>query len=78
MGVNDMIIGQLTSDMQLQKQPLVKADYCHPRAEPEIAFRLSTDIHEPLTAHEAINHVDGAAAAIEIIDSSLRELQVFP
>lgn len=70
MGVNDMIIGQLTSDMQLSKsKPLVKADCCHPRAEPEIAFRLSTDIHEPLTAHEAINHVDGVAAAIEIIDS---------
>jgi 2-oxo-3-hexenedioate decarboxylase len=70
MGVNDMIIGQLTSDMQLSKTlPLVKADCCHPRAEPEIAFRLSTDIYKPLTAHEVINHVNGVAAAIEIIDS---------
>ncbi|MAZ97170.1 fumarylacetoacetate hydrolase family protein [Schleiferiaceae bacterium] len=70
MGVNDMIIGQLTSDMQLSKsQPLVKADCCHPRAEPEIAFRLSEDIDKPLNAQEVMNYIDGVAAAIEVIDS---------
>ncbi len=70
MGVKDVIIGQLTSDMQLNKrEPLLKANCCHPRAEPEIAFRLNTDIYEPLTANEVINYVDRVAAAIEIIDS---------
>ena len=53
-----------------QKHALYKVPH-HPTrcAEPEIAFRLSIDIHEPLTANEVINHVDGVAAAIEIIDS---------
>lgn len=76
MGVKDMIIGQLTSDMQLNKRkPLLKANCCHPRAEPEIAFRLNTDIHDPLTAREVINHVDGVAAAIEIIDSRYKSFK---
>ena len=39
MGVSDMIIGQLTADMQLETHtPLNTSKCCHPRAEPEIAF----------------------------------------
>jgi len=70
MGVNDMIIGQLTADMQLgANTPLIQSQCCHPRAEPEIAFRLSKDIKGELDAQEVLNYVDGVASAIEVIDS---------
>ncbi len=69
MGVADMIIGQLTSDMWLQDQPLHRSACIHPRAEPEIAFRLSADIDRPMTAEEVFGAVDGVCSAVEVIDS---------
>lgn len=70
MGVEDMIIGQLTSDMRITTEaPLEHAQCIHPRAEPEIAFRLSQDITSPLTTEELMAVVDGVAAAVEVIDS---------
>ena len=70
MGVSDMIIGQLTADMQLDTNtPLITSNCCHPRAEPEIAFRLCKDIEGILNAHEILDYVDGVASAIEVIDS---------
>ncbi|MEY2963506.1 MAG: hypothetical protein RL754_767 [Bacteroidota bacterium] len=70
MGVEDMIIGQLTEDMRITaEQPLKKAACIHPRAEPEIAFRLSADIKGELTASEVFQYVDGVCAAVEVIDS---------
>ena len=70
MGVSDMIIGQLTADMQLDTDtPLATTKCCHPRAEPEIAFHLSKDIEGVLDADEVLDYVDGVASAIEVIDS---------
>lgn len=70
MGVDDMIIGQLTSDMTISAtQPFAKSNFIHPRAEPEIAFRLSKDISGALSVDEVKDYVDGVAAAIEVIDS---------
>jgi 2-oxo-3-hexenedioate decarboxylase len=70
MGVSDMIIGQLTADMQLDTHtPLNTSKCCHPRAEPEIAFRLSKDIEGVLDAQAVLDYVDGVASAIEVIDS---------
>ncbi len=70
MGVEDMIIGQLTDDMQItSKTPLVRSQCIHPRAEPEIAFRLSQDITSPLSVEDVLTFVDGVASAIEVIDS---------
>lgn len=70
MGVDDMIIGQLTADMTIHRdQPFQKKLFIHPRAEPEIAFRLSEDIIGPLTVDQLHLYIDGVTAAIEIIDS---------
>jgi len=49
--------------------PLERSKCIHPRAEPEIAFRLSQDITSPLSAEEVSSVVDGVASAIEVIDS---------
>jgi len=70
MGVDDMIIGQLTSDMHISNESPLHSGACiHPRAEPEIAFRLSKDIDRPLSVDEVLDYVDGVAAAVEVIDS---------
>ena len=70
MGVDDMIIGQLTADMHISnKAPLERGKCIHPRAEPEIAFRLSKDIDRALSVDEVMEYVDGVAAAVEVIDS---------
>lgn len=76
MGVDDMIIGQLTSDMLITNdQPLEKSLCIHPRAEPEIAFRLSADIEKPMQADEVIHYVDGVCAAVEVIDSRYKDFK---
>jgi len=70
MGVEDMIIGQLTADMWITEQhPLKRSQCIHPRAEPEIAFRLSQDLTSALSVDEVSSVVDGVASAIEVIDS---------
>ncbi|MEM7575488.1 MAG: fumarylacetoacetate hydrolase family protein [Bacteroidota bacterium] len=70
MGVHDMIWGQLTDAMTYQPgADLRKSQFIHPRAEPEIAFRLAKAIDQPLQLETAARYVDGLAVALEIIDS---------
>ncbi|XVU29232.1 2-keto-4-pentenoate hydratase [Actinoplanes sp. CA-054009] len=67
MGVHQPIAGFLTDAMTTG--PRLWARTSHPRAEPEIAFRLAHALDAPLTERSAPGAVDGIAAAIEIIDS---------
>jgi len=70
MGVHDMIWGRLTDAMLLKNGgELQMSNFIHPRAEPEICFRISKDINTELTLEECFDVVDGMAAAIEVIDS---------
>jgi 2-oxo-3-hexenedioate decarboxylase len=70
MGVHDMIWGRLTDAMLFENGGrFYKNTMIHPRAEPEICFRVSKAINRELSLAEAFDYVDGVAAAIEIIDS---------
>ena len=70
MGVHDMIWGILTDQMQYDAGSAVtRKKFIHPRAEPEIAFRVKHDIHDVVTIDNAQDFVSGVAVAIEIIDS---------
>lgn len=70
MGVHDLIWGILTNEMELQPQEEVSLDrWIHPRAEPEIAFRVSKDIEESIGLKDIHKYVDAMAPALEIIDS---------
>ncbi len=70
MGVKDMIWGILTQGMEIEDGGnLVRSQFIHPRAEPEIAFRVARNIGHELTQKEAMHYVDGVAVALEIIDS---------
>ena len=69
-GVSQVIFGRLTDVMEVEAGgSLSRSRYVHPRAEPEVAFRLGRDVEpdEPLAG--AVSAVDGLAAALEIIDS---------
>jgi 2-oxo-3-hexenedioate decarboxylase len=46
---------------------------CHPRAEPEIAFIMASDLKGNVTDVEAVAAVQGVTAALEIIDSRYRD-----
>lgn len=76
MGVNELIWGRLTSNMELKDGAALElSKYVHPRAEPEVAFRISQDIPEELTEADIPNYVDAVCAAIEIIDSRYKDFK---
>ncbi|MEU8632543.1 fumarylacetoacetate hydrolase family protein [Amycolatopsis sp. NPDC048633] len=74
MGVDDVIVGRLTSGMVFADgDELDLAAFVHPRAEPEVAFRLGRDIAEgEIPGTEA---VEAVAPAIEVIDSRYRDFR---
>lgn len=76
MGVHDMIWGRLTDKMYHENGGDLHFDqFIHPRAEPEIAFRVARKIEEVVTLENAMDYVDGLAVAIEIIDSRYRNFK---
>lgn len=76
MGVSDIIVGFLTDAMiirdggSLDLGPLI-----HPRVEPEIAFRLRTDVPAGAGPQAFAEAVDAVAPALEIIDSRYRDFR---
>tara|TARA_R110000850_G_scaffold16697_6_gene51846 strand:+ start:38704 stop:39465 length:762 start_codon:yes stop_codon:yes gene_type:complete len=70
MGVHDLIWGILTDTMIIEHNETINIDrWIHPRAEPEIAFRVSKDITQALTLEQLPEYIDAMAPALEIIDS---------
>jgi 2-oxo-3-hexenedioate decarboxylase len=70
MGVSDVIVGRLTSDMQVADGESVDLGrFIHPKVEPEIAYRLSRDVDPDAPVAEFAAAVDAVAPALEIIDS---------
>ncbi|WP_282136751.1 2-keto-4-pentenoate hydratase [Seonamhaeicola maritimus] len=76
MGVHDMIWGRLTNNMHFEnKGDIPNNKFIHPRAEPEIAFRLNKNITNNITINEVESYIDGLAPAIEIIDSRYKNFK---
>jgi 2-oxo-3-hexenedioate decarboxylase len=70
MGVSDIIVGQLTDEMQvLDGAEVAVSRFIHPRIEPEVAFRLARDVDLDDPNADVASCVDLAAPALEIIDS---------
>jgi len=75
-GITEVIWGRLTDAMVLPDGGTVAMDrHIHPRAEPEIAFRLCAPLSGEVTEEQAWAAVDGIAPAIEIIDSRFRNFK---
>ena len=76
MGVDDLIWGRLTDTMIVENNASIDlSQYVHPRAEPEIAFKLKKSLSGNVTIEEALDAIDGIAAAIEIIDSRYKNFK---
>lgn len=69
-GVDEVTWGRLTDAMRREEGgTLYRADFIHPRAEPEIAFVLGRRLTGEVSMAEAALAVEAIAPAIEIIDS---------
>ena len=70
MGVNDLIWGFLTDAMEISQDAEVSlSKFIHPRAEPEIAFKVKKDISSQISLEQIPEFIESFAVAIEIIDS---------
>lgn len=73
-GVKEPIMGALTSDLRVDDgATIVRAEYIHPRAEPEIAFIIGREISTPCSPDEALAACSGVCASLEILDSRYRD-----
>ena len=76
MGVDDLIWGRLTDTMIINDGATIDiANYVHPRAEPEIAFKLKSPLAGIVTTQQALAAVEAIAPAIEVIDSRYRNFK---
>lgn len=74
--VSEMSWGRLTDGMLIEDGgSLQMSRMVHPRAEPEIAFRLGRSLKGNVTAMEAWLAIEGVAPAIEIIDSRYKNFK---
>jgi 2-oxo-3-hexenedioate decarboxylase len=70
MGVDDVIVGQLTGAMRVDDgADLDLAGLIHPRIEPEVAYRLGRDVEPDEPLEDLYGVIDAVAPALEIIDS---------
>jgi 2-oxo-3-hexenedioate decarboxylase len=70
MGVEDVIVGQLTDAMRVDDgADLDLAALIHPRIEPEVAYRLGRDVDPDEPLADLFGAIDAVAPALEIIDS---------
>jgi 2-oxo-3-hexenedioate decarboxylase len=76
MGVHDLIWGVLTDKMNIKSDSKIDLNqYIHPRAEPEIAFRIAKEINHQITLEELPDYIDKMAVAIEVIDSRYKDFK---
>ena len=76
MGVSELIVGYLTDSMRVEEGGTLSLDgLVHPRVEPEIAFRLGTDVPAGSDVYDLMGAIDAVAPALEIIDSRYRDFR---
>ncbi|GAA3586492.1 fumarylacetoacetate hydrolase family protein [Klugiella xanthotipulae] len=76
MGLSDVIVGQITSDMAVADGGILDRErFIHVRAEPELAFRLGVNVNPADPRSSVYDAVDAVAPAIEFIDSRYRNFK---
>lgn len=71
-----MIFGYLTDAMQLTDS-IKTANYIQPRAEAEVAFKLSREITTEIHPSEVLDYVSHVATGIEIFDYRYGQAQIY-
>ncbi len=75
-GVSEMSWGRLTDGMLVEDGGVLsRSRHIHPRAEPEIAFRLKRPLEGKVTTLEAYAAIESVAGAVEIIDSRYKDFK---
>lgn len=70
MGVDELIVGQLTDAMQVADGAVLELDsLIHPRVEPEVAFLVGDDVDLTDPTADLRGAVRAVAAGLEVIDS---------
>ena len=73
---NVMIFGYLTDAMQLTDS-IKTANYIYPRAEAEVAFKISKEVSTEIQPSEVLDYVSHVATAIEIFDYRYGQAQIY-
>ncbi|HEU0247370.1 MAG TPA: fumarylacetoacetate hydrolase family protein [Gaiellaceae bacterium] len=78
LGVDEPDFGALLDDMFADDGALIPVDaLIQPKAEAEIAFVLARDLAGPgVTTIDALRAIEAAIAAIEVVDSRIRDWQI--
>ena len=71
-----MIFGYLTDGMQLTDS-IATANYIHPRAEAEVAFKIGKEISKEIHPSEVLDYVSHVATGIEIFDYRYGQAQIY-
>jgi 2-keto-4-pentenoate hydratase len=71
-----MIFGYLTDAMQLTDS-IKTANYIYPRAEAEVAFKISKEISTEIHPSEVLDYVSHVATGIEIFDYRYGQVQIY-
>lgn len=77
LGVNTPDFGHLLDSMEVKNNTILINTMLQPKVEGEIAFILKEDVNGPnATAEEVINATEYVAAAIEIVDSRIKDWKI--
>lgn len=77
LGVNTPDFGHLLDSMEVQNNTIQINTMLQPKVEGEIAFVLKEDVKGPnATAEEVLNATEYVAAAIEIVDSRIKDWKI--
>ncbi|GAC51071.1 2-keto-4-pentenoate hydratase [Gordonia aichiensis] len=76
MGVSEVIVGRLTDAMAIADGAHLDLErFIHPKVEPEVAYRIRSDIDPDGPECDADSCIDAVAPAMEIIDSRYRDFR---
>jgi 2-oxo-3-hexenedioate decarboxylase len=76
MGVHNPIYGHLTDAMLVADGGAISCSgRCHPRVEPEVAFRMASELRGPTSPEAALAAVSTVHPAIEVIDSRFTDFK---
>ncbi|ULR48542.1 2-keto-4-pentenoate hydratase [Streptomyces deccanensis] len=78
LGVGEPDFGHLLNDMvHRDGAPVFAGQYCRPRIEPEICFRLARPLLGPaITVQDVLDATDAVAPALEIADSRIQDWKI--
>ncbi|MCR4398910.1 MAG: fumarylacetoacetate hydrolase family protein [Firmicutes bacterium] len=78
LGVSEPDYGHLLDVMWVPEgEPVPASRMCQPKAEGEVAFILGKDLRGPgLTAVDVLRATEGVVAAIEVVDSRIRDWKI--